>query len=148
MLFYLQRTINRNTLIYELNYEATGEINSKEPIKVYWIDFEYGGGKSELTFAQRKFAYGVRSNRIDKIKNIYEISLVSYDHIKIRIAPYGSDNLYRAEIVIKDKIAILDKILIQIVGGTHVNPLISFIELTGHDPGTGALVSERIKPKR
>ena len=148
MLFYLQRTINRNTLIYEINYDVSGDLNAKEPIKVYWINFEDGGDKSDLTFVQKKFAYGIHSNKSDTAKDVYEITLVSYEHVTLYLKPDGRDKHYHVEVLIKGKMAILEKILIQIIGGNQMNPIVSFIELSGYLPKTGVRLSEKIKPKR
>ena len=60
MLFYLQRTMDKNTVIYETNADANGSINVKDPIKIYWIDYDEGGGTSELTVTQNKLAYGLK----------------------------------------------------------------------------------------
>ena len=39
MLFYVQRTFNINTLIYELNIDDKQELNTTEPIKIYWVNY-------------------------------------------------------------------------------------------------------------
>ncbi|WP_317897583.1 DUF4833 domain-containing protein [Aurantibacillus circumpalustris] len=145
MLFYLQRTVNRNTLIYELNYDLSADLNYKEPVKVYWINFEDGGTKSELSFFQRKFAYGVNTDLIDEKNGIYEIHLVAYDKVKLYLKKSGEDNHYHVEVLIKGKTAILDKIFIKISGGSLMSPTIQYVELTGHDLISGDDVSERIK---
>lgn len=146
MLFYLQRTVDRNTLIYELNYEPGGELNGKNPVKVYWIDFEDGAKISPLTFIQSKFAYGINSELIDKEKGTYQIHLVSYKKIKFDLIPSGKNQHYQVHVLIKDKPAILNRIFINILGGTYMNPIVSYIELTGDELKTGTRITERIKP--
>jgi len=148
MLFYLQRTVDRNTVIYELNYDAGGQLNEKKPVKVYWIDFENGAKISQLTFVQNTFAYGVSSELIDKDKKIYEINLVSYKKIKFYLKPSGVNNHYQTHAVIKGKPAILKRVFISIIGGTQFNPIISYIELIGNDLQSGLEILEQIKPDR
>ena len=42
MLFYFQRSHNKNTVVYEINTFADGKINLESPVKFYWIRFEEG----------------------------------------------------------------------------------------------------------
>jgi len=145
-MFYLQRTVDRNTVIYELNYEADGELNPKRPLKIYWIDFEDGAKISPLTFTQSKFAYGINSDLIDKTKKIYQIHLVSYEKIKFYLKPTGKNNHYEMHASIKGKPAVLKRVFITIIGGTYLTPIVSYIELMGTDLITGKQVIERIRP--
>jgi uncharacterized protein DUF4833 len=147
MLFYLQRSIDRNTVIYELNYDAGGTLNKKHPVKAYWIDFEDGAKITPLTFAQSKFAYGLASELIDEEKGIFEITLVSYKRIRFYLKPAGKGH-HQLHALIKGKQAILNHIFVNIIGGTYFNPVVSSIELWGKDLKTGAQVSEQIKPAK
>lgn len=145
MLFYLQRSIDRNTVIYEVNFEPSGDLNTKDPVKVYWIDFESGAKKSSLTFVQSKFAYGIETMLLNEAKGIYQLALVSYKKIKLYLTPVGKRH-YQVHTTIANKQAVLDRVFVNITGGTYFKPVISFIELDGKDLKTGALLSEQIKP--
>lgn len=145
-LFYLQRTVDRNTVIYELNYDPDGRVNEKKPLNVFWIDFEDGAKISPLTFAQSKFAYGVGYTVRDKINMTYEIYLVSYKKIKIQIKRTGKENLYQAHASIKGRPAVLTRIYVNITGGTYFKPLVKYIELSGEDVVSGLKVSEQFRP--
>ena len=65
MLFYVQRNINKNTIIYELNYYENGELNESEPIKVNWINYETDKSIEALNYIQRSFAYGLDIKLLD-----------------------------------------------------------------------------------
>ncbi len=69
-LFYLQRTIDRNAVIYELNYTNKEQIDEKKPVKIYWLDHTTGKTKA-LSYAQNKFAYGIQSELIDAQKKVF-----------------------------------------------------------------------------
>lgn len=146
MLFYIQRTINMNTLIYEINYQENGEINKKKPITIYWLEFENNGKKSPLTYVQEKFAYGVEIEELDGSEMIFIVNLVSYKKIKIYLKPSVKEGLYRAFVPIREKECQLTNILINIVGGTAIKPIVDFIELFGKDLVTGENVNEKITP--
>ncbi len=145
-LFYLQRTINRNTLIYEINYNADGAVNRKNPVIIYWIDYDNGEKISQLTYIQNKFAYGIVSDEIKEAKTLFKINLVSYKKIDMYLKPTGKNGSYEMHVIINGKPCILDNILIHITGGTYLKPVVSSIELTGKELFTGKEVVEKIKP--
>ena len=77
MLFYVQRTINSNTIVYTLNQDKDGNLNEAEPIKVYWIKYAQGGKVDPLTYIQKNYAYGVESTIFDKVKKSFIFEFVS-----------------------------------------------------------------------
>ena len=59
-LFHIARSANRNLVCYDVNVES-GKLNTKEPLKVYWVDREKHPGRTEpLNYIQRKLAYGYK----------------------------------------------------------------------------------------
>ena len=79
LLFYIQRSPNINTIMYELNVDEKGVLNKEEPIHVYWIRYADEIKKNaELSYIQRKYAYGVTTRLIDAEKQIYQVYFVSY----------------------------------------------------------------------
>jgi len=55
MLFYVQRTVNANTIVYELDSDSN--LVESQPIKAFWIKYEDGSKKESLSLIQRKYAY-------------------------------------------------------------------------------------------
>src|SRR4051812_47977997 len=58
-LFTIQRTENTNELVYEARL-APGGLDTKDPIKVYWVMKAEDGHLEDLTEAEKQMAYGVR----------------------------------------------------------------------------------------
>ena len=142
MMFYLQRTPNKNTIVYELNYGSDGRLDSEEPIHVYWIRYtEPGNPKKELNFIQRKFAYGVKVKK--ESADSWDIRLVSYDKIALQLKK-GADGKYNIFTNINNKQNIFTKAFIKIEGGTFWFPNVVYIELSGIDVETGKPVSQKI----
>ncbi|MEO8933152.1 MAG: DUF4833 domain-containing protein, partial [Xanthomarina sp.] len=145
MMFYLQRTPNLNTVIYELRYNSNGQINADDPIHVYWIRYtEPGNPKKDLNYIQRKFAYGVKTKLIKPGE--WEIRLVSYDKIKL-ILKKGIDGKYHVFINIHNQEVVFEKSYIKIDGGTFWSPNVIYIELFGRDPFNNKSVSMKVYPK-
>jgi hypothetical protein len=140
-LFYLQRTSNTNTIVYELNIKK-GELDKNNPVHVYWIRYAEKGQTAELSWVQRTFAYGV------KIKSYadssYRVRLVSYAGYSMYLKK-GLDGKYRMYATINGKMMILNNIFVKITGGSMWSPDIEYFEVSGFDPSTGKAVAERKK---
>ena len=146
LLFYIQRTHNKNTIMYEVNYNADSTINEKEPVKVYWIRYSDHGEIAPLSYIQRNYAYGIESLMTDKTKKIFKINLVSYDKRPIYLMRADGDSRYRAYIIMNNKLVYLSKAFAKIDGGTFWVPHITYVELMGKDPLTGKTITEKIIP--
>jgi hypothetical protein len=144
MLFYLQRNSNTNTIIYQLNLDGLGRLNSKEPIHVFWMRYEEEGQPKELNFIQRRFAYGLKVRQIKP--DTYQLHFVSYSRFILYLdKPEGTDK-YRVYATISRKRAVLKRIYIHIEeGGSLWMPNVKYVELSGTDADSGLELKERIK---
>lgn len=144
-LFILQRSPNINALCYDVNIDKkTGLPDEDSPIHVYWLQYaKHNGEPAELTFIQRKFAYGYSSKKQGNGK--YDIKLVSYDKIPFTLMK-GADGKYHIFAIVSKKQIQLKSIFIQINGGSMWSPNVIFVEMKGTDPANGKEVTERFKP--
>ena len=140
-LFFLQRTPNTNTIVCELNYKD-GVVDKEDPIHVFWIRYQEKGQQEDLSYIQRKFAYGVKSREIGE--NKYELNFVSYKKYKMYLM-LAADNQYHVFTTINKKPAILTRIYVEIKGGSFWSPNVEYVEVTGIDPATRVPVKERLK---
>lgn len=141
-LFYLQRTPNTNTIVYELNYKG-GNIYLENPVHEFWIRFQEKGQQEELSFLQRKFAYGIKSKKL--AANRYELNFVSYKNYKMYLEPGPDNKLYVFANINKQKV-ILTSIFLKInTGGSFWSPNIEYVEITGIKPTSNSIVKERLK---
>jgi hypothetical protein len=142
-LFFLQRTQNINTVVYELNMK-NGILDSLDPVHIFWICYAEKSQKEELTELQRKHAYGLATKYISK--DHYELRFLAKKKYVIELMK-GNDNNYHVYDQINQKLAILTRVYLQIHGGTLLSPNIEYVQLNGIDPGTGSIVSEKKKMK-
>jgi hypothetical protein len=140
-LFYLQRTTNANTIVYELN-NKNGVLDEDEPIHAFWIRYDEQGQKAELNYIQRKFAYGLKTDLVSKDK--YEVHFVCYKKFNMYLMK-GANNKYNLYATINQKQAILNRIFVKIDGGSFWSPSVDYVEIKGFDPATGREVIERKK---
>jgi phosphatidylglycerophosphate synthase len=142
--FYVQRTPNTNTIMYELNMK-NGVLNEDHPIHVYWIRYADGGGTQELSYIQRKFAYGVKVSKVADQK--YKLLFAAYDKIPFYLMK-SSAGIFHTYVEINDKMIVLKRIYIRIdPGGTFWAPNVKYVEFKGTEVASGKEVTHRINPK-
>ncbi|GAA4090508.1 DUF4833 domain-containing protein [Mucilaginibacter panaciglaebae] len=141
-LFYLQRLPNSNTLIYELN-APNGHLNEDEPVHPYWLRYAEKGQREELSYIQRKFAYGVVSKKLPN--NQYDVRFVSYKKFPMLLMK-ANDGKYHIFATIAQKQMMVNRIFVKIEGGSFWVPNIVYVEFKGTDPNTGREIAERFKP--
>jgi phosphatidylglycerophosphate synthase len=143
LLFYLQRTPNTNTVLYELNLKKDGVPDKDDPIHPVWIRYTERRQRQELSFIQRVFAYGVKSKSIGADK--YELRFVSYKKHAFYLMRNNRDQRFYVFTSIANHYAILNRIFIRINGGSMFSPNVEYIELKGTDPESGKEIMERFK---
>ena len=86
-LFHIARSLNRNLVCYDAN-QTNGKLDTKEPIKVYWLNREMEPGKTNgLSFIQKKMAYGYKVVSI--AEHTCTITLTAYPEKKLTICREG-----------------------------------------------------------
>jgi len=142
-LFYLQRDPNSNTVVYTLNLED-GKINTEEPIKVHWIRYAEGGKRTDLSFIQRKMAYGVHHKKVSETE--FDIRIQAYKDLPIVLKYNKNAEKYQTFTKIKNKEVVLEKIFVRITGGSIFNPHVKYIEVSGYNPLTEKKISHQFIP--
>lgn len=143
-LFYIQRTPNTNTIIYQLNLDEQGVLNERQPIHPFWIRYQEDSSFQELSYIQRNYAYGLKFNRINQDK--YEVHFVSYKKYVIYLMRDAQDGQFKAYTDMDGKLGILSKIYLHIEGGSFWFPKVVYVEVSGHDPVTRMERKVRFKP--
>jgi hypothetical protein len=143
-LFYLQRTANTNTIVYEINEDAKGHLIKDEPVQVYWLRYAEDGAKKELNYIQRVFAYGIKTEKVTDTS--YEMHINSYRKKVLHLIRHKADNKYHMFSIINAKMAMLKRIFIRIdPGGSFWKPNVIYIEMKGTDVASGKETMERFK---
>lgn len=140
-LFYLQRSQNINTVIYELNLK-NGVVDSLEPVHIFWISYAEKSQREELTGIQRKYAYGLDIKQTGS--EHYELRFLANKKYVFELKK-GLDNKYHVFGTISNKPTIVRKIYLQINGGSLFSPNIEYVILEGTDVDTGNPITEQKK---
>lgn len=142
-LFYVQRDPNANTVIYDLNLDKSGRPDADNPMHVYWIKYADKGQKEELSYIQRKFAYGLVTKKITDEQ--YDVRFVSYKKLQLTLKK-GEDNKYHIFVNADQKQIMLNRIFVKVEGGSFWLPNIVYVELKGIDQTSGKEIIQRFKP--
>jgi Domain of unknown function (DUF4833) len=144
LLFYIQRTSNINTIVYDVNRGDDGKVIPDVPIHIYWIRYAEDKQQEELTYVQRSFAYGISSK--PAVAGIIEFNFVSYKKMKMNLQYSESDKKYIVWMQRGNKKVKVNRFFVKIDGGSFWFPKVTFIEIKGFDMATGKDFLERIKP--
>jgi len=109
-----------------------------------WVRYTEQKQRQELSFLQRHFAYGIKSQYLGNGK--YELHFISYKKLLMFLKKSTVDNQHHVYANITGKDAILTRIYIKInPGGSFWSPNVEYIELKGTDPDNGKEIMQRIK---
>jgi hypothetical protein len=144
-LFFLQRTKNTNTIMYELNMNEDGTLNEDEPVNVYWRHYELGPNvKNEMGYFPKTHAYGVVSEKLQDKVDEYSIQLKAFKKKALKLAK-DKTGKFVAKMAINGKEALLNRIYVNSEEGVFTATVIH-VDLFGTDPETGEAVTERVFP--
>ncbi|WP_172805250.1 DUF4833 domain-containing protein [Aquiflexum balticum] len=143
-LFFIERSKDSNVIYYDLNQDDLGKLDKDNPIQIYWIKNEKGGKKESLTWIQNKYAYGLKFLKKDAEEVVFQFA--PYDK-KVFVLKKDYSGVFRIFSDTSQEEMYLEKIFIQIDGGTFWFPKISYVSLQGKCPKIGKEKTEIIKPQ-
>ena len=124
-LFYLQRDPNANTVIYALNL-TNGQLDKDEPVHGFWIRYAEQKQQKELSYIQRKFAYGLKVQQMPN--NEYELRFVSYKKLPLYLVKSDRTPGYYVYVQVNQKKIILKRVYLHIEGGSFWVPNVKYIQ--------------------
>ncbi|MEM1121976.1 MAG: DUF4833 domain-containing protein, partial [Bacteroidota bacterium] len=138
-LFFIQRNLNRHTIIYDLNLNEDGTLNRKEPIDNYWRQYESTGKRREMSWLEEWLAYGYRARK--KSPDLYQVKLRAHKERFINLKKEG--NQWKAVIDINGEESYLTNIYAY-ADESGILPDVKHVDIYGINIRTGKRVKERI----
>ncbi len=62
--FYIQRSMNPNTVVYRARYDEAGQLIPNRPLSAYWRRYAEEGQTRKLKVVERLFAYGISARKL------------------------------------------------------------------------------------
>ncbi len=146
LLFYIERNLNHNTVIYEANFDENGQLHKRMPIKAHWIMFEKNGESEQLNYAEQRMAYGVKCTADKKAAHNYRVKLVADESREFTLEQTAP---FKAQITtaIKGEQVQLTRLYIQ-ADNSSFWPAIDYVLLEGKDLKTDSILSEKVRPEK
>ena len=132
-LFIIERSKNANVVHYDARLTADGKLDPKEPVVAYWVRLAEDGRREELSWIQKKMAYGF-TIKPDPLVDGYRMTMVAFPWRQITVKQ--EKDAVRAEAIIDGRPAVLEKMYINASDGL-MGPKVHYIELYGKDLKTG-----------
>lgn len=142
LLFYVQRNLNRNTVVYEANFDANGYLHSETPIKVYWMMYEENGERQPLKSIERMMAYGVECFPVETAVNQFQVQLAADKSHTFRLMQHIP---FEAQLIatINGATARLTRLYIQ-ANNKSIWPKVDYIIMEGIEEKTQHVINERV----
>lgn len=140
-LFYIQRSNNANTVIYEANLRSDKKLNSEAPLNVYWIRYAERGQREDLSPLQWQLAYGYKHRDLGNMTNDVEINLNAFKKRSILVENHEGKPMAFTQI--NGHKAALEKVFVQLASNGFI-PKVHYIELFGFDYAKEKAVYERM----
>jgi hypothetical protein len=136
-LFRIERSKNANVVCFDALVQAGG-LDPSRPIDAFWLMLAENGHREELTWTERRLAYG------------FSVSDVTRDRCRLRLSAFKQREVtieryrerFRATLPIAGQPAVLERIFVK-TSEAGLLPHVEYLELSGLAV-SGARVRERI----
>lgn len=142
-LFSIGRSKDANEIFYSINLKDANSLNKENPINVYWLKKTENNKIEPLSWAQKKFAYGIVY--LSKSASSAKFRFAAYDKRVFELKK-NKNNEFKVFTVSGNKEVEVNRIYIYITGGTFWIPEIPKVELFATISGTDNKVKETIIP--
>lgn len=140
-LFYIQHNENKNTFVYDAVFSSKDILDANNPVDIYRILYAENGEKKSLTAIQKKLAYGLDIEKVEK--NVYHLTLVSYPKQKLILKLDAHKNPI-VETTVNNKLITLNRVFLkQKKGTTGISVKLDYILFYGKDKN-GKSIHEKI----
>lgn len=114
-LFFIQHNENKNTFVYDAVFSSKGILDEINPVDIYRILYANNGEKKPLTSIQKKLAYGLDIQKLDK--NTYQLTLVSFPKQKMILKLDDQKNPI-VQTAVNNKLITLNRVFLKQKKGT------------------------------
>jgi hypothetical protein len=128
-LFYIQRSNDANTVMYDANLLPNKRLNLKSPIDVYWIRYAEKGQREKLSAVQWQLAYGYKQHISRQENESVEIRLNAFQNRPLQVLSH--EGKPAAITQIDGHASLLKKIFVQLEPSSGFLPKVRYIELFG-----------------
>lgn len=142
-IFYVQRSLNSNTIVYTARIGDDGQLDPKRPVDVFWRRYNDDGERKELSSIERSMAFGVKVDPVEGKPGQFMIRVVSYPKRPALLTLV--DGVARLEMKVAGVPAKLDHAYLDVDDSGSV-PSVNRVDLYGTSLADGTPLKESFKP--
>jgi hypothetical protein len=137
------RSVDANEIHYFIHLNENGSLSKNQPIQLYWANYKEKNGQLEqMNWIKEKFGYGLKYLKIEDEEAVFQF--VSYEKRTFILKKYRGN--YRIFTKSFNKWVLVDRIYIEINGGSFWLPKIDCAKLYAHNINDNQHLVEIIKP--
>lgn len=143
VLFTIERSLNKDQIIYFLHLDENGLPKEQDPISLKWLDNEKTGELVPVNWIKKKFGYGIEI--LSRKKDEVSFKFVSYDekYFTLKKDPWGKYGVFAQ---INDRTMKIDHVYLKIDGGSFWKPNITEVVVKGLNELANLSVYETFNP--
>ncbi|EPR71684.1 DUF4833 domain-containing protein [Cyclobacterium qasimii] len=143
ILFTIERSLNKDQIVYFLHLDEKGQIKEKDPIQIKWLENERTGELVPINWIKKKFGYGI--DVLSHEKNQLTFKFVSYDKKQFLLKKDSLGN-YMVFAKINERTMKIHHIYLEIEGGSFWKPNITEVSVTGFNELANSKIIEKFNP--
>lgn len=144
MLFYIERSVNSNTVVYAAHLDVHGRIDPEAPVDAYWRWYNVDGHRKPLNFIERMMAYGVNSVAHGGPGGAVTFKVAALPERKL-VLDLDSHGHPEALMRFGSRWARLDYVYL-VVDDSGMLPSVTAMDILGFDKLTGKPLKEHVVP--
>jgi hypothetical protein len=143
VLFTIERSLNKDQIIYFLHLNEKGLPEDEDPIRLKWLDNENTGELIPVNWIKKKFGYGVEI--LTQKGEEVTFKFVSYDktYFTLKKDPWGKYGVFAR---INDRMMKINHVYLKIDGGSFWKPNITEVAVRGFNELANLSVYETFNP--
>ena len=142
-LFYIERSVNANTVVYVAKLDAKGRLDADAPVQAYWRRYNRGGYVKLLNWPERMLAYGVQGVKHNGPNGAYSFHIAALPERTIYVGLDAKGHPEAFGRMGKDGWAKLDYVYLE-VDDSGLLPDVTAMDFFGYDKATGKPVREHV----
>lgn len=143
ILFHIIRNRDADEIFYQANLDTEGNLNTVNPVRIFWLRQTQNNQKEPLTWVQNKYAYGLHFLEVDKQYVVFRFVSFSDKTFTLQKDDKGT---FRVFTICGDRKMILNSLFVHFENNSFWFPKIKRVELHATEPKTQHLIVEYIEP--
>lgn len=142
--FFIQRSINENTVVYSASFDGNGNLRKDAPAKVYWRRYTEGGRALNLKPIERRLAFGL-SHKARSTPGEFTVSLRALPNMPMVLRQTAPG---KAQLLVNIGGRTVEaEYAFVTVDESGLIPKVTKLQLFGRDPNSGRALAETFRVK-